>query len=139
MTTKELAAKLDKTQKGNEIPYLIELEAKKAGLAVMFERDDLTIIRGAIDKNVGCNVSGSIYFNTDGLLKNDGCANQACPYYKKQKLKAKKITVIQFADGYSWIYISPDIAHETFDILKEGKKYCRGMVFSMDALKRPLS
>ena len=31
---------------------------------------------------------------------------------------------------YEWIYLT-DIPHETFDIMFEGEKYCRGIVFEL--------
>jgi hypothetical protein len=50
------------------------------------------------------------------------------------KESAKTIEVVWDAEGYSWIY-ETEIPHAVFDILEDGEKFCRGIVFDIRSLK----
>lgn len=113
MNAKKLAKKLDGREYKTEITKQEELEAKENKLVVVFYRDkDLVSLHGAKTK-----------------LK----------YLHEIKSAKKSQTLIIEAvhhnnSEYSWTY-KTSIQHETFAILEDGKKYCRGIVFSMDDLK----
>ena len=134
MKTKEFAALLNNRQYRNEITRAEASQAEKYNFVIVFgASDDLMEFRGAINKELGAYEGVTAYLDADGLVLNE-CDNERCPYAKKMAITAKKIKQVWDKDGYSWIY-ETDIPHETFDILEDGEKYCRGIVFSLDAVE----
>ena len=131
---KEIAEILDGSEYGDEFSAQDIKYAKDNGAVIVFgASDDLVEFRGAIDDEMGCYGTGTIYFDRRGELRNL-CRDDSCPYFNKTLSKANKIKAIWDAEGYSWVY-ELDIPHETFEILEDGEKYCRGIVFSIDDLK----
>lgn len=138
MNTKELAALLNNREYREEITRDEEAQAKHAGLVVVFgASDDLMEFRGAIHDELGAYEGTTAYLDADGLVVNE-CDNERCPYARKLAATAKKIKAVWDKDDYvwdkddyAWVY-QTDIPHETFDIVEDGEKYCRGIVFSLD-------
>lgn len=130
MITKEIAALLDGMEYGEEIPAQVIRGAINNYVVIVFgASDDLMEFRGAIEDEVSCDEGGFAYIDRNELLKNK-CDNEDCPYFQEKLLHAKYIEAIWDSEGYSWIY-KTSIPHETFEIVEEGQKYCRGIVFSM--------
>ena len=131
MITKEIAALLDGMEYGEEISKHDLQYAKENGAVIVFgASDDLMEFRGVITDELTIYGDGFAYFNKDGLLKNK-CNNADCPYFIEKRLQAKSIAAVWDCDGYSWVYTT-EIPHETFEILEQGQKYCRGIVFLME-------
>ena len=131
MNTKELAALLNNREYREEITRDEEAQAKSAGLVVVFGAgDDLMEFRGAIHEELGAYEGTTAYLDADGLVVNE-CDNKHCPYARKLAATAKKIKAVWDKDGCTWVY-ETDIPHESFDIVEDGEKYCRGIVFSLD-------
>ena len=134
MITKEIAALLDGMEYGEDIKEHDLEYAKENGAVIVFgASDDLMEFRGAIEEEVGGYGGNKVYLDKNGLIVNK-CDNEDCPYFREKLLSAKVITAIWDSEGYSWIY-KTNIPHETFEILEEGEKYCRGIVFLMENLK----
>lgn len=132
MTAKELAQKLNGTEYCNEIQTKLEQEAKENNLVVVFGySDDNMEFRGAIHDEVDCDNGGTAFITDGGELLQNKCDNDECPYFKLEEQTSLKIEAIWDKDGYSWIY-KTDIPHETFDVLDDGEKYCKGIVFSLN-------
>lgn len=131
MNAQELATALNGREYGEEITRAEEKEAKAAGLVVVFGvSDDLMEFRGAVHDEWGVYSGDDVYFTHAGLLVNK-CNNDECPYFERLKNTAITITTKWDADeDYLWIY-NTLIPHSTFDILEDGKKYCRGIVFAL--------
>lgn len=137
MTVQELASRLNGREYGNEMTLEERFIAKEFGLVVVFgASDDLMEFRGAIDDEVGCCEGGKAYVSPDGIWQDDyGCGgDQQCEFLKNAKKKFVPIYALWAIEGYSWIY-DTEIPHETFEILEDGDKYCRGIVFSVEDLK----
>ena len=131
---KEIADILDGIEYDAEISEQDIQYAKENGAVIVFgASDDLMEIRGAIYDEVGCFAGGNAYFDKTGLLVNE-CENEDCPYFREMKSDAKVVTAVFDSEGYSWVY-KTDIPHEAFEILKDGMKYCRGIVFWTGDLK----
>lgn len=135
MNAKELAAKIN----GTEYPFFpsntgVDKEAAAHGLVIVYgASDDLMEFAGAIDDEIGCYDGGTAYLTSAGLLTND-CENENCPHFAKLKEQAATIEAVWSEEGYSWIY-KTTIPHETFEIVEDGEKYCRGIVFSLADVK----
>lgn len=133
MNKKEIAAILDGMGYGVDLPAASVLGAKRNGIVIVFGAgDDLMEFRGAIEDEVVCFDGGITYLDKNGLVQNE-CDNEDCPYLQEKVLYTKAIRAIWDSESYLWMY-ETDIPHETFDILEEGQKYCRGIVFSMGDL-----
>ena len=127
MDAKELAAKLN----GRE--YWQVRQAKEAGLVVVFgASDDLIEFRGAI-RDEG-DVPGDVLIDTKGVLPSWDSASESeesAQEYFERKPKARMIKALFAKEGsYTWTY-KTDIPHETFEIVKDGELYCRGIVFNI--------
>lgn len=140
MTAKQLAARLDGNEYGEEIYGIEEKEAESNGLVVVFGySDDCVEFRGAINDELGCFGGAEIPLTRNGILQAPRCdgydMTDCCPYYEKEKAKAKKIIVKwNDGDGPAWTY-ETDIPHYTFDVYEDGEVFCRGIVFDMIDLK----
>ena len=133
MIAKEIAGILDGMEYGEEISAQDLQYAKVNGAVIVFgASDDLMEFRGAINDEVGGYGGNKVYLDKNGLITNQ-CDNEDCPYFREKLLCAKVIIAIWDSGGYSWTY-KTDIPHETFEIFEEGRKYCRGIVFSMGSL-----
>lgn len=130
MNAQELAAELNGRAYGEETTRVDDLSAKEAGLVIVFgASDDLMEFRGAINDEIGAGPDSIAPLTGAGLLTSD-CDDDDCPYFKKLKRAAATIRAKWDIDGYSWTY-ETDIPHATFDILEDGEKYCRGIVFAL--------
>jgi hypothetical protein len=130
MTKEELAGMLDGREYGDEITDSEETEAKESELVVVFGySDDNVELRGAINEEVGAWEGTTLHIDKKGILQTD-CENEDCPYFAEKLKDAKTIKAIWSCLGYSWIY-ETDIPHATFEIMEDGEKYCRGIVFSL--------
>jgi len=134
MIEKEIAEMLNGLEYDENIRDDILKYAKENGVVIVFgASDDQMEFRGAIHDEAGCYGGGWVYFNRSGELRSK-CEYPFCPYFDAMKEKASKINAIRGAEGYAWTY-ETDIPHETFEVVEDGEKYCRGIVFSVDALK----
>lgn len=137
MTAKELALKLNGREYGNEITSAEEASAKEAGLVVVFgASDDLIEFRGAIDDEVDCYEGGIAHIGNQGVFRSpDNCDECGlCEYVKNEKDGCVTISARWYKGDYAWSYRT-EIPHETFEILEDGERYCRGIVFSIEDLE----
>ncbi|MHC1722479.1 MAG: hypothetical protein AB9836_04640 [Aminipila sp.] len=122
--SKDIAKKLDGRQYGAEITKEEEKLVKELGLVVAFgASDDLMEFRGAIDDEAGCFDGGIVNIDKTGAINADA---------DDQKLKYS-IEALWCDGQYTWSY-KTDIPHETFSIYEDDKKYCLGIVFSINDL-----
>lgn len=131
MTKEELAAMLNGRQYGDELSRAEADQAKAAGLVVVYGySDDNMEFEGAISEEIGCSDGGTAYLTRAGLLQNE-CENEECPHFERMKARASTIEALWCnEEGYSWTYRTA-IAHATFDVMEDGEKFCRGIVFSL--------
>jgi hypothetical protein len=112
-------------------------KAKENGLVVVFgASDDLIEFRGAIHDEVGLYDGGEITVDAQGISPewNDddpGSKEECRKYFEREKLPKKAIRCDWDKDGYSWLISVKRLDHATFDILEDGEKYCRGIVFRL--------
>ena len=128
----EFAEKLNRREYGNEITRQEQKEAEELSFVVVFgASDDLCEFRGAIDDEAGCYDGGTIHFDKNGIFED---CDSDCKYALAAKGLCNIIEVVWCGeDDYSWTY-KTDIPHATFDILEDGEKYCRGIIFEIDSL-----
>lgn len=130
MNSKELAATLNGREYRSEMSSNEEMLAKENKLVVVFgASDDLMEFRGAVNDEIEAWEGATAYFTNAGLLTND-CDNEDCPHFKKLLKTATTVDAKWDAEGYSWVYQTA-IPHSTFDVVEDGDKYCRGIVFAL--------
>ena len=133
MIEKEIAGMIDGLEYGGNIDPVIIAYAKRHGVVIVFgASDDQMEFRGAIKDEASCSGGGWIYFNRSGELRSL-CDSEDCPYFDVIRKKASKIKAIWDSEGYAWTY-ETEFPHETFEIVDDGEKYCRGIVFSVDVI-----
>ncbi len=120
MTTKEqLAERLNGREIGKEITKEEQQEAAQSGLVVVFGySNDGCEFHGAIQEEVHAE-----FLDEHGML---------------EAFNAKFCNMIaaKFGDNdseYLWTY-ETEIPHATFDVMEDGDKFCRGVVFNYDDL-----
>jgi len=102
--------------------------------AVVGAGDDNVEIHGYFREEIGAFGGAVVKMNKGGLIPNL-CDHDKCPYYEKQVREAKnEINAIWNESGYSW-FIDANFNYVSFDIMEDGVKFCRGIVFSIDDLK----
>lgn len=132
LTKEELAARLNGREIGAEATPQDALQAKNAGLVIVYgASDDLMELEGAITDEVDCYEGGAALLHRGGLLdSHEECDCKFCGYEKLSKACAEIEAVWNDKDGYAWSY-QTTIPHAAFDILEDGEKYCRGIVFNL--------
>ena len=134
MTIQEFAKKLDGREYSEEItPNEIKAAVELGFVVVYGYSDDNAEFAGAINDEVGCFDGEDIYLDKDGIFEE--CEDN-CKYSVVAKSKCKVIKAIWHdgIDEYSWTY-ETDIPHATFEIVEDGEKYCRGIVFDINNLE----
>nr|QNO41409.1 hypothetical protein NCPLLKBI_00003 [Methanosarcinales archaeon ANME-2c ERB4]QNO41464.1 hypothetical protein CIDILJJO_00011 [Methanosarcinales archaeon ANME-2c ERB4]QNO42102.1 hypothetical protein INBEEEIC_00004 [Methanosarcinales archaeon ANME-2c ERB4]QNO42306.1 hypothetical protein OEDCDHIP_00023 [Methanosarcinales archaeon ANME-2c ERB4]QNO42468.1 hypothetical protein LBOOMNCC_00021 [Methanosarcinales archaeon ANME-2c ERB4] len=131
MIVQEIASMLDGREYGEELSDQDMKYAKDNGAVIVFgASDDLMELRGAINDECDCYEGRMIYFNRTGEIECE-CDSIDCPYFAAIKDEASWIEACWDSEGYSWTY-ETTIPHETFEILEDGGKYCRGIVFLLE-------
>lgn len=143
MTPRELADRLNGREIGAELTRAEEAEANAAGLVVVFgASDDLIEFRGAIDDEVCAYQGTEVWIDSEGLLphfkdsfdKPDHEAKDTLREYFRREKGSIIIKALWTQEGCSWTYTT-DVPHATFDLLEDGEKYCRGIVFQLECAK----
>lgn len=128
-----------RTSRNSRAFSIEEQEAKRSGLVVVYGySDDLIELRGAIEEEVGLYDGGTIRLCSAGLVPewpSDGYreVEDAVEYFRRHEMPHVNIEAKWDHDGYSW-WLNTTIPHATFDILDDGEKYCRGIVFLASSL-----
>ncbi len=139
MTAKELAIELNGRDTGEEMEWGEAQDAKDAGLVVVYGySDDNVEFRGAINHETDSYDGGTVYLTANGVLEGPACScaeDCECPYFAKEREKAKTIKAVWHNEGGPCWTFETDIPHETFTIMEDGAPWCIGIVFSMEALK----
>ena len=132
MTAKELAEILSGREVGNEIGGPVAQWAKDASLVVVYGySDDNVEFSGAIDDEVGAYEGATILLTPAGVLQEPDCGRDDCPYFAKEREKAKTIKAVWHDEGGPCWTFETDIPHETFTIMEDGAPWCIGIVFSV--------
>jgi hypothetical protein len=136
MTKEELAAELNGIEYSVRIPREIVARACDCGLVIVYgASDDLIEFDGAMDDEAGAWEGSTHLVDSQGLLpvrENINDDDELESFFNRRKT-AKTIKAHWDKDGYSWTY-ETDIPHATFEVMDEGEKYCRGIVFAISDL-----
>lgn len=126
----ELAAFLDGDQRLKVMGRMERRWAKESGLVAAFRAGGNYIeFCGAVNDEINLYEYNNVFFTKAGLLLNT-CDDENCPHFERLKMAATPISIIWGNDRYSFT-IETAIPHATFDVLQEGEKYCRGIVFAL--------
>jgi hypothetical protein len=134
VTKEELAAELNGNEYRHEVPRNIAAQAKMDGLVIAYgASDDLMEFDGAIYDERGA-YEGATVLIVDGKIFNEDACVTPCIYFsvakKDAQTRGKSIEAVWAQDGYSWTF-KTDIPHATFEVVEDGRPYCRGIVFSL--------
>lgn len=134
---KLFAEKLTKFVKYRDIPEELIKEAVEKGIVIVSgESDDLMEFDGAIFDEVGCYEGGTVLLTQDGIIEEDCMSHcKTCKWRQRAIENCKSITALWCKSEWTWSY-KTDIPHEKFYILDEEEKYCEGLVFYKDSLRR---
>lgn len=147
MTKEQLAEKLNYREYDNELPDYLDKTAKEAGLIVVFgASDDLCYTGGVSNDEISCYGGARVIVCKDGDCQNENYiqdwdddeeeyADKKIKFMKNKKAKNyfDAIWCPKDSDA-SWAY-QTHIPHSTFDIMKDGGLYCKGIIFSITDLK----
>jgi len=135
MTAKELAAQLDGNKYDSEITKEQEAQAADNGLVVAFGySDDVVVLCGAIDDEVGAYDGTTFHVNRDGVLYEPDCNCDECKYFAAAKRAASEIKAVWHNTSDATWTFETAIPHETFRIYEDDELFCIGIVFSLNDL-----
>ena len=128
-----LAGLLTGREYGKEMLKEEEMQAKAAGLIVIFgASDDLMEFRGFVDDERGAptvaliDAKGLLPFRED--IEHD---DEALKDYFSRAQQVRAVDALWAKeDGYSWTFRT-SIPHATFEIVEGGESYCRGIVIDV--------
>ena len=120
MTAKELATALTGREVGMEIMPGEERDAKDAGLVVVYGySDDNVELCGAIDGEVGAYNGTTVCLTPNGVLQKPDCGQEDCPYFAREREKARTVKAVWHDKGDPCWTFETDIPHETFTIMED--------------------
>lgn len=135
MTAKELAEMLSGRKYGMEITSEEARAAKDAGLVVVYGySDDKVEFCGAINDEAGAYNGTTVYLTPNGILQEPECGRDDCPYFDREREKARTIKAVWHDEGGPCWTFETDIPHETFNIYEDGELFCVGIVFRAEDL-----
>lgn len=138
MTAHELANILDGREYRKEMTKEEEALAKEAGLFVLFGySDDCVEVRGAYSEEISAWEGTTILFDPVNkcLLINHCPSGDDCPHWSPYAERAVEVEALWCQEPpYSWTFQTA-IPHATFDVIEDGEKFCRGIVFHADAIE----
>jgi len=134
MTKEELAAKLNGREYRQEITKEEALEAKEGSLLVAFGySDDGLEFHGAVNDDFSAYNGTTIALRGDGTVPSNKCEDSECPYFLAEVAACPNWIKAEWdKDGYSWVMTS-NLPFAAFDIMEDGKKFCRGIVIDVKA------
>ena len=115
-------------------------EAALSGLVIVYgASDDLMELEGAISDEIGACDGVTIRVDKDGLIPDFDILNKedktALRDYFARETTGQTIEQLWCAEeDYSWTF-KTHIPHVTFEIVEDGSRYCRGIVFSLTDVK----
>lgn len=136
MTPTEFAARLNGRNYMKEITPAEAAEADDLGFVVVFGySDDNVEFRGVIHDEVGAYGGTTMRVTSMGIMPSwsllDHDDEDACEAYFKQKHGPGFNIRANFDDaGYTWTFTT-EHPHAPFDVMEDGEKFCRGIVFRM--------
>jgi len=141
-TSKEtLAAQITGREYTEELTSQEEQQARMSGLVVVFgASDDLTEFRGAISDEAGANDGATHKIDKDGIVPDWDTVGhddeeEVAKYMARKKGKTATIEALWCKEGeYSWTF-KTELPHATFEIVEDGRPYCRGIVFNINDIK----
>jgi len=132
LTKEEFAANLNGREYGSEITKREERVAKADGLVVVFGYSDDNIeLRGAFEDEIGAYDGGKVLIVDGKVISSEHdceCAHCGFEAIKKRAFPIDALWCNE--EPYSWTFSTP-IPHATFDVMEDGEKFCRGIVFSL--------
>lgn len=130
MTPGDAAKALDGCQYGEEGNRDLFRAMKAAGLVAVYgASDDLVMLAGAVDDELGASDGSTYPFTRKGLLVNR-CEDKDCPYFAELRESATPVKALFGREGVTWSYETA-IPHTTFTVMEDGEIYCRGLVFAL--------
>ena len=141
MDLKEFASLLNNREYPFKLTEEEKMLAKQYDIVIVYgASDDLIEFDGAISDEGDCFEGGRFLVDDKGLLPDwnnlDHDDEEVVLAYQKRKSKAKhSITALWDVGGYSWQYLT-EIPHETFEVVEDKEKYCKGIVFYIKELKK---
>lgn len=150
ITAQQLAERLNGRQYGSHITKQDQIDAKESGLVIVTGySDDNVELYGAIREEIGAyegttfvlTESGPLSANLQEEIRDmDDMPEDAFLREVADKVaghqNGTRIKAIYGEGEYTWQFETA-IQHETFDVLEDGEKFCRGMVILMEDLKAP--
>jgi hypothetical protein len=141
MKAEKLANQLNGREHGNELANKEIKEAEENGLVIMVgNSDDRVMVYGFIDTELyGYETFSSYLYKNNFTEYFEGCEDCNLMQLRiKDCIEFKAVNDPEDKDGNilaTWL-IETDLKHYTFDIMEDGDLYCRGIVFSMEEVKK---
>lgn len=134
MNAEQLANKLNGIEYGDRIlPEDIQFAKDNNLVIVTGYSDDNVEFEGAIYDEVSAYDGTTVAIDQDGIIEECDEACDHCPQEQKIEKATNKIVAEWDSNGYSWfIKAEGNIKPYYFDVLEDGEKFCRGLVFSLN-------
>ena len=141
MTKEELAARLNGSEYPMRLSKVVTDEIAASHLVVMCgSSDDNVVFFGAVDDEVGAYQGVTVLFDQSGLIFNEPpnadlskeSGRKEMRYWLDRMERGREIKALWCDDAsdYAWSF-ETDIPHAAFDVMDEGDRFCRAIVFSL--------
>lgn len=119
----------------DDFPGDLAGEARRAGLVIVIGTSKNTVeFHGAIDDQINIEDGGAIHLDADGILPDvdDVAEAENAAYYDRKRL-SYLIDAEWGQHGFPWSFTTA-IPHHRFVVTNDGARYCRGIVFDVQAI-----
>jgi hypothetical protein len=120
--------KIDDMDRSDDIPFNYEIEAQRNGFVILYAKDGIIYVRGAIVEEISFKngTEYDVWFSERGVIYSD----EEFDLITSGKIKVK----VKKGIDPVWDFSSEDIEYSMFDIYDGMDQYCRGIVFSIDEI-----
>ena len=133
----KFAEELNGNEYGDEMSKEQITFAKENGIVVVFGYSDDNIeFEGVIHEEYPMYDGGNVWFNKEGtnFCEDDGRAGLTCHDGGRDNCLNKLECLWCKEKDYAWTY-NIDVPHVSFDVMEDGEKFCRAIVFYKKDLK----
>ena len=141
MKAETLAQQLDGSEYRFELsPEEIEYARDNKLLVVTAFSDDLAILSGFVDDEVGCYDGGNFSIDSFGLKEkwHDGEEKDkdfARAYFGRERFTTISVNILWHEDIPNWTYVVKGANHFEFDVMRVTEVFCKGVVIDCSGLE----
>lgn len=134
MTKEEFAHMMDGRDWSNPITSQEGDEAELSGLVVVYGDEHFAYFKGSINEDIEAGHHNLWYKRTIQFDAKGEFCKLTTRYTLPEEKNDIRVMVDEHNAAYEWVYYKTLIPHATFNLVRDGLQYCKGIVFEHSEL-----